>query len=73
MVAQRDKLERLRNLTVLALPPAASAGLGALARRSMRLQCNIQEGQVSMTDGADVVVIEPVTLRRPGQAQGEAR
>lgn len=62
----RDKLERLQNLTVLALPPAATQALARLAARTMKLQCNIQEGQVSVIGGSDIVDFEPVFLMRLG-------
>jgi uncharacterized protein YaeQ len=58
----RDKLERLRNLAVMNLPPATSQGLAVLARRNMSLQCTIQDGQAWLTDGERTVHIEPVTL-----------
>lgn len=62
----RDKLERLRNLVVMNLPPASSQGLAALAQRNMSLQCTIQDGQAWLTDGERTVHIEPVKLLGPG-------
>lgn len=59
----RDKLERLRNLAAINLPAAASQGLAALARRSMSLQCTIQDGQAWLTDGAGTVHVEPAVLQ----------
>ncbi|MBE7421303.1 MAG: YaeQ family protein [Zoogloeaceae bacterium] len=59
----RDRLERLRNLTVMNLPAAASQALAALARRSMSLQCTIQDGQAWLTDGTDTVHIETMPLQ----------
>lgn len=54
-----SKLTRFTNLTVLQLPSDASAALAALAERSMRLQCMVQDGQVWInTDTASV----PATL-----------
>ena len=58
-------LGRLANLTVLAVEPAQSAALEALAERGMDLQCTIQEGHVWITDGADTVPIEPRRLQAP--------
>jgi len=55
-----DKLKVLGNLCVLNLP--GSEGLTALAARSMRLQCTIQEGQVWLTDGQHSVHLEPQRL-----------
>lgn len=57
-----DKLARLDNLTVLALPAEASAALAALASRAMRLQCTIQDGQVWLADGHANVHLEPAVL-----------
>lgn len=61
----RDQLERLRNLTVIALPPANTQALARLANRTMQLQCNIQEGRVSVIGGSEMVQIEPITLLLP--------
>lgn len=58
----RDKLARLENLTVLDLAAEASQELAALASRTMRLLCNIQDGQVWVTDGMRTVHTEPVAL-----------
>ena len=60
----RDRLERLRNLTVVALPSAATQELAALASRSMGLQCSIQDGQAWLTDGAQTIHIAPLRLRQ---------
>jgi uncharacterized protein YaeQ len=61
----RNKLTRLRNLTVLNLPADTAPALAALTDRSMRLQCTIQDGQVWMTNGRDTVVVEPLALMEP--------
>ena len=55
----RDRLERLRNLTVMALPSAATQELAALARRSMELQCTIQDGQAWLSGEGATLHIEP--------------
>ncbi|MGB0128707.1 MAG: YaeQ family protein [Rhodocyclaceae bacterium] len=57
------KLARFRNLAVFSLPPAHTQALAALAQRTMRLQCSIQDGHVFLTDGTATVEIAPVTLR----------
>ncbi len=55
-----NKLTRFGNLTVLQLPADASQALAALAERSMRLQCMVQDGHIWMnTDSASV----PLVLR----------
>ncbi len=52
-------LGRLANLSVLFLPPEAVQGLGRLARRTMRLQCNIQDGVLSFLDDDGALEIQP--------------
>lgn len=54
------KLGKLANLSVSNLALEASKGLAAMARRTMRLQCSVQDGQVWLTDGELTV---PIDLR----------
>ena len=63
-----DKLERARNLTVQAMPAAASARLAALAERTMDLQCTIHEGEIWMRNEKDAVQIALTTLMEPNGA-----
>lgn len=58
----RTELQRLANLTVIDLPVEATRALALLARRTMQLQCTVQEGQVWIGDGDDSVHFEPVRL-----------
>jgi len=58
----RDKLTRLPNLRVLRLEPEATLALAGLAVRSMQLQCNVQDGEAWMGNGAEIVRIAPETL-----------
>jgi uncharacterized protein YaeQ len=58
----RDKLQRLENLTVLNLPPEATQALAALASRTMQLQCTLQEGHAMVTSEAGMIAIEPAIL-----------
>lgn len=58
-----DKMARFRNLAVFNLPPEQSQALAALAQRSMRLQCTIQDGHAFMTGETHSVEISPVALR----------
>ncbi|MGE0557792.1 MAG: YaeQ family protein [Burkholderiales bacterium] len=61
-------LARPDNLTVMALPPAATQALAELAQRTMQIQCTVQDGTAWITDGARTVEITPVLLnaaRRP--------
>ena len=56
-----SRLERLRNLTVLQVPAETSQALAALAKRSMQLQCMVQDGEVWMSTEAARV---PVRLKQ---------
>jgi uncharacterized protein YaeQ len=58
-----NKVERARNLSIVNIPDEASAALERLAKRSMQLQCTIQDGQVWLTDGADTVLVERETFK----------
>lgn len=58
----RDKLQRISNLTVLRLPTATTQSLAALANRNMQLQCNIQERLIWMTAEGGAVQVEPEIL-----------
>jgi uncharacterized protein YaeQ len=58
-----NKVERARNLSIVNIPDEASAALERLAKRSMQLQCTIQDGQIWLTDGADTVLVERETFK----------
>lgn len=58
-----DKLQRLKNLTVLKLSTEATLALAALASRNMQLQCAIQEGHIMLTSDAGMIEIEPSVLQ----------
>mgnify|MGYP001136458327 CR=1 FL=1 len=55
----RNALARLDKLTVVNLPADGVDQLTALANRTMRLQCTVQDGQVWLTDGERTAHIEP--------------
>lgn len=59
----RGKFGKLANLSVLNLSPLASQSLLVLARRTMRLQCTLQDGQVWLTDGEQTVHLEADVLK----------
>lgn len=59
----QDVLERCRNLSIVEVPLDASRALAALARRTMRLQCTVQDGVIWIGDDKTSVEIEPVFLR----------
>ena len=59
----QDVLERCRNLSIVEVPLDASRALAALAQRTMRLQCTVQDGVIWVGDDKTSVEIEPVFLR----------
>ncbi|HEU0219987.1 MAG TPA: YaeQ family protein [Gallionella sp.] len=59
----RDKLQRLSNLTVLNLPTETTLALAALASRNMQMQCTIQEGHIMITSDTGMIEIEPKVLQ----------
>lgn len=59
--------ERADNLGVIEIPAEASLAMAKLARRNMRLQCTIQDGQVLLTDGENLAQLEPLVRKKgPG-------
>ena len=64
----RAELNRSANLAVYKLPPETTQALAAMAARNMRLQCMIQDGEASMTDEANSVVIAVQTMKKPGRS-----
>jgi len=61
-------LARSKNLIVVDVS-AATAALAAIAERSMRLQCNIQDGHVQLFGNADTEMIGIDPLLRLGARQ----
>lgn len=62
----RAALERLANLTVVDMPEEAIAAISAMAERTMRLDCTIQEGQLYFSGEAGTFHFEPRILAAPG-------
>lgn len=62
------RLSRLRNLSVLRVPAQAAQALAALAERTMRLQCLVQDGTISVS--TDTAVVEVVPQRLQSAARG---
>jgi uncharacterized protein YaeQ len=60
-----SKLSRFSNLTVLQLPAATAQALTALAARSMRLQCMVQDGEIWINSEAQSVPVALTTLQSP--------
>lgn len=59
----RGPLDKLPNLRVRQVPAEASAALAQLARRTMTLQCTVQDGAIWLGDGAETVQFELVELK----------
>ena len=59
----RAKIDRAKHLTVINLPVATSHALSRLARRSMKLQCTIQDGQFWFSGDDDTVQFELTLLK----------
>jgi len=59
----RARLDALERLTVSEVPIDSSRALAALAARSMRLHCTIQEGNILFGDAATSASIELVGLK----------
>ena len=57
-----SKLTRLTNLTVLQLPVETTDALAALAERSMRLQCMVQDGEIWMNSDKANVQVKRISL-----------
>jgi uncharacterized protein YaeQ len=62
-----SRVERARNLTVLNIPSGASLALAALAKRSMQLQCTVQDGQIWVSGDDQTVQLDFETLKAPAQ------
>lgn len=56
------RIERLKNARVYGLAPEMTQALAALAERTMRLQCTIQDGHVWVSDGQKSVEVVPIRL-----------
>jgi len=56
-------LEQVDSLAVWKIPQTTSLPLAALARRSMQLQCLIQDGDATLSDDAASVTVERVLLK----------
>lgn len=54
----RSALVRLDNIGVINVSPESSLALAKMARRSMQLQCTVQDGQVWFADNEDRIEVE---------------
>lgn len=57
------KLNRARNLQVFNLPSALTTELARMAKRTMQLQCTVQEGQIWIANGEESVQLELEVLK----------
>jgi len=62
------EVERLRNLTVLEVPLASSQALARLAKRSMQLQCMVQDGHAWLGDESETIEVALASRKTPGSA-----
>ena len=62
-----EKLKRLDNLAVVDLSPESTRALAGLARRNMRLDCTIQDGQIWIADDEQRVLVEAVQTKKFGR------
>jgi uncharacterized protein YaeQ len=58
-----SKLDRASRLSIINIPSEASAALEKMAKRTMQLQCTIQDGQIWLTDSVDTVLIDRETFK----------
>lgn len=58
-----DKLQRLTNLEVIEIPETASRELAGLVRRSMQLQCTIQDGEIWLNCDDSTISISPLVRK----------
>lgn len=62
----KNSTTRFDNLQVINLAEAETRDLGELADRSMKLQVNIQEGEVMLSVDDSIVYVTPVEWKRAG-------
>jgi uncharacterized protein YaeQ len=63
------KLTRFANLSVLQLPAKTSQELAALAERSMRLQCMVQDGEIWINAESQSIPVKLAPLQSAGCAR----
>ncbi len=60
---QEDKFKRFNNLKVFHINAEDAAGIESMVQRNMNLQCNIQDGEIYLSDdenSADINIIERI-------------
>ena len=58
-----NKLERAKNLTVIAFPSEQTKALDALVASSMDINVNVQDGSIFVSSNQGEVTIDPLLLR----------
>lgn len=58
-----SRLARLRNLTVLRVPARTAQALAGLAERTMRLQCLVQDGVITLSSDTEAIEVVLETLK----------
>jgi uncharacterized protein YaeQ len=58
-----EALAKLRNVTVVEIPESVAESVEALAERSMRLDCTIQDRQIWLAGNGETIHFEPVLLK----------
>ena len=62
----KNSTTRFDNLAVMNLPEDGTRELAKLASRSMKLQVNIQDGDVMVSVDESIVYVTPITLKAAG-------
>lgn len=59
----RKLFQRQKNLTIFNIPQSTSNEIAKMAQRSMQLQCNIQDEEISFIDDKQSLVIDVLKLQ----------
>ncbi len=54
----QEQFQRLKNLSIVHLPPPAGPALSGIVDRNMTLQCNIQDDEVTVIRGDAIVTLD---------------
>jgi len=58
-----SQFERQDNLTIVSITQESTRAIANLAKRTMKLQCNIQEGQIWLMDDKESITVELEVLK----------
>lgn len=59
----KSKVDKLDNVSVINVDPESSLALEKIARRTMQLQCTLQDGELWITDGESTVQVIRTVLK----------